>query len=213
MKIAFGVDSPICHYGVDRDSFRPLPEVRREDHILSVGELSPRKGFDFIVESVALIPAGSRPQLKLACNSIRPAEKTYLENLAAQRGVELCILTNLDTSRLAVEYNKASLCVYAPVLEPFGLVPVEAMSCGTPVVGVREGGVQESVVHDRTGLLVQRDPAKFAEAIQSLLSNPARAAEFGRNGRDHVLRNWTWESSVSQMEEYFRTCAGRMERG
>lgn len=86
-------------------------------------------------------------------------------------------MPNLKTDQLVLEYNKAQICVYAPVLEPLGLVPLESMACGTPVVGVREGGVLESIVHEQTGLLTERDPAQFAGAVQHLLSNPALALE------------------------------------
>lgn len=206
MKKAFGVDTPVCHYGVDCDSFRAVPDIPKETHVLSVGELSPRKGFDFIVESLGQIPVDQRPKLKLACNSVNPLERNYVENLAVQHGVDLQVLTNLNTSELAVEYNKAQLCIYAPVLEPFGLVPVEAMSCGTPVVGVREGGVQESVVHNQTGLLVERDPVQFASAVQCLLSNSRLVLEYGRNSREHILRHWTWDASVAQLESHFLAC-------
>lgn len=206
MKIAFGVDTPVCHYGVDCDSFRAVPDIPKETHVLSVGELSPRKGFDFIVESLGQIPVDQRPKLKLACNSVNTLERHYVENLAVQHGVDLQVLTNLNTSELAVEYNKAQLCIYAPVLEPFGLVPVEAMSCGTPVVGVREGGVQESVVHNQTGLLVERDPVQFATAVQYLLSNSRLVLEYGRNSREHILRHWTWDASVAQLENHFLAC-------
>jgi glycosyltransferase involved in cell wall biosynthesis len=116
-------------------------------------------------------------------------------------------LENLNARELAVEYNQAQLCVYAPVLEPFGLVPLESMSSGTPVVGVREGGVEESILHKRTGLLVERNPKKFAQAIQYLLSNQEVATEYGRNGREHVLKNWTWENSVTTLENHLAACA------
>ena len=203
----FGIDSPVCHYGVDCDTFRPLQCIGKEDKVLSVGELSPRKGFDFVIESLGQIPSPERPELFLACNVVDPSERDYIQSLAAQHEVSLQILTNLNAEELAVEYNKARLCVYAPVLEPFGLVPLEAMSCGTPVVGVREGGVQESIIHEHTGLLVGRDSGEFAQAIQRLSSDPELANEYGRNGREHVLKNWTWEQSVALLESHLSACA------
>ena len=110
-------------------------------------------------------------------------------------------------SELAVQFNQARFCVYAPVLEPFGLVPLEAMACGSAVVGVCEGGVKESVVHQQTGLLVERDPVKFAEAIRFLLANPALAAKYGCNGREHVIKNWTWSQSTAKLEDHLIDCA------
>ena len=202
IRLGFGVDASICHYGVDYDAFRPLLDISKENVVISVGELTPRKGFDFIVESLGQIPDPYRPKLVLACNVVDGSERKYIEELASQNSVTLQILASLDANELAVEYNKARVCVYAPVLEPFGLVPLEAMSCGIPVVGVREGGVQESILHEQTGLLVERDPGKFAAPIQRLLSNPDLALEYGRNGREHVLNNWTWDQSVASLESH-----------
>jgi glycosyltransferase involved in cell wall biosynthesis len=93
------------------------------------------------------------------------------------------------------------------VLEPFGLVPLEAMSCCTPVIGVFEGGVSESIVHEQTGLLVERDPRRFAAAVQHLLSNPDLAHKYGRNGREQVLKNWTWDQSAASIERYLTDCS------
>ena len=210
MKTAFGLDTRVCHLGVDLANFRPVPDVGKEEFVLSVGELSPRKGFDFLVEGLGHIPTVERPTLKLACNMVNSSERDYVEKLAIQNGVDLQVLIGLDTSELAVQYSKARLCVYAPVLEPFGLVPLEAMACGTPVVGVREGGVQESVVHKHTGLLVERDPIQFAAAVQHLLSSPTLASEYGRNGREHVLCKWSWDRAVARLENHLMSCAGRL---
>ena len=207
MQDAFAVQPPVCHYGVDSDGFRPLAGARRADYVLSVGELSPRKGFDFIVQSLQRISPARRPRLKLACNSVDPLERAYVESLAAHNGVDLQIETNLDTAELALLYGQARLCVYAPVLEPFGLVPLEAMACGTAVVGVAEGGVQESIIHGVTGLLTDRDPVQFAGAVEYLLSDPALASAYGRNGREAVLSHWTWEQSTAALEDYLHACA------
>ena len=207
MKAAYGVDAPICRYGVDLDEFEPVQGISRESHLLSVGELSPRKGYDFLVDSLGHIPADQRPKLRIACNSVQTQEREYIKNLADEKGVVLEILTNLNTEKLKIEYNQAALCVYAPVDEPFGLVPLEAMACGTPVVGVREGGIAESIVHERTGLLVERDAQHFASAVQYLLSNPSVAEEYGRNGLEHILENWTWEKSVTTLDDHLNACA------
>jgi glycosyltransferase involved in cell wall biosynthesis len=207
MKQAFEVEALVCRCGVNTDDFRPSADAAKEHYVLSVGELTPRKGFDFIVKSLGRIPAEERPGLVLVCNTVNVLEKEHVENLAIEHGVQIQILTHLSMDELAIQYNKAAVCVYAPVLEPFGLVPLEAMASGTPVVGVREGGVQESIVHEQTGLLVERDPDQFAAAIQRLLSNPNLASEYGRNGRDHVLRNWTWDQSVASLEKHLLECS------
>lgn len=209
MQLTFGVDAPVCHIGVDTDGFCPHANTVKEDYVLSVGELSPRKGFDFVVESISRLPPNNRPKLVLACNSVIASERAYVEQLAAQKGVSLEILTHLGMEELVIRYNQTRLCLYAPVMEPFGLVPLEAMSCATPVIGVREGGVKESIVHEQTGLLVERNPAQFAAAIQRLWSNPELALKFGRAGRAHVLDHWTWDQSVASLDKHLIDCSHR----
>lgn len=204
MKLGFHVDTPVSPYGVNSNNFHPVPHITKENFIISVGELSPRKGFDFLIESLSNIPFHQRPKLRLASNMVDSLEKDYLEDLAGQRGVELETLINLTSDELTIQYNKALLCAYAPVMEPFGLVPLEAMACGTPVIGVCEGGVKESIVHGYTGILVDRNTTHFSDAIQHLISNPELAANYGRNGRDHVLQNWTWDRSVERLVEYLQ---------
>lgn len=200
MQAAYGRDSIVCYCGVDADQFQPLATVRQSAHVLSVGELSPRKGFTFLVDALSRIPARQRPALRLVCNAVIDEERGRVERLAAERGVNLQIRVGLDSATLATEYNAAAVCVYAPVGEPFGLVPIEAMACGRPVVGVREGGVAESVVNGRTGILVRRDPTEFAEAVLSVLTRPSLATELGRQGREHVLSTWTWDQSTARIE-------------
>ena len=205
----FNLDAPVVHYGVNTEKFRPRVDVAKTNAVISVGEMSPRKGFDFLVASLALIPAAQRPALTLVCNSQIAEERAYIESLAAANGIALCILVNLNTEQLAIEYNRAPVCVYAPVAEPFGFVPLEAMACGTPVVGVSEGGVCESVRGGETGILTERDPRKFADAIIALLSNPAHCSELGAQARSYVETEWWWDQSAHAIENYLRETAQR----
>lgn len=202
MKLAYGVESTISLYGVDSAMFRPLPDVKKENYVISVGAMTPRKGFDFLIESLAEIPSAKRPLLKIASNGQVSEERKYIEILAVRYGVNIQLLANLDSTKLCLEYNKALLCVYSPVMEPFGLVPLESMACGTPVVGVAEGGVCESVKHQYTGLLADRNPKLFASAIQELLDDSSKRRAYGHQARDYVLNNWTWDCSTSNLEDY-----------
>lgn len=207
MKRAHKIAIPVCHNGVDIDTFRPMPGIKKEDFVLSVGEMSPRKGFDFIVEAIGRIPKNNRPPLRLACNRIDLHELEYIVQLARHMDVDLVVLRNLNTDQLRDQYNAARICVYAPVLEPFGLVPLEAMACGTTVVGVAEGGVQESIKHEKTGLLVDRDPIQFASAVQRLMDDSALCEHFGQQAREYVLDQWAWDQAVQRLEQFLHQVA------
>lgn len=208
IAIAYDVSSAVCPCGVNSAMFHPMPDVEKEDFVISVGALTPRKGFDFLIKSLAEIPLSRRPLLKIVSNGEIAEETAYIRQLADELQVKLQVLMNLDSEALCLQYNKARLCVYSPVMEPFGLVPLEAMACGTPVVGVAEGGVRESVIHEHTGLLTERDPKQFATAVQELLDDPERRQRYGRQAREHVCENWTWAKSTTRLEHYLFQAAG-----
>jgi glycosyltransferase involved in cell wall biosynthesis len=192
---AYGARAQVIHPGVDTEFFRPM-SLTRERVVLSVGALTKPKGHRFVLECVARVPVEMRPLLLIISNYEDPWERGALESRAAETGVELRVLVGASDEELRVAYNRACLFAYAPVEEPFGLAPLEAMACETPVVAVAEGGPAESVLHGRTGLLCVRDHEQFAGCMASLLTNASLAREYGVAGRKHVQGRFTWERTT-----------------
>ena len=203
----YGIAPQVSYLGVDLEAFRPDASVARQNYLLSVGALQRTKGFDFVIESLGQLPANSRPALRIVANSESHQVRQSLERQAASLGVTLQIEVSITQETLAQRYREARLLVYAPVNEPFGLVALEAMACATPVVGVREGGVLETVVDGVTGVLVERDVRQFAEAVRALLADPPRMSQLGRVGRAWVEHHWTWDASAARVEEHLRAAA------
>ena len=110
----------------------------------------------------------------------------------------------IDDDELVLLHNKAKLLVYAPYLEPFGLVPLEAMSCGTPIVAVKEGGVRESIIDNKTGILTERDEDDFANAIVRLLENVDGRNEMSKNAYRNVNKFWTLEHAGKRIYEHLK---------
>jgi len=208
----YGVNAHVSYLGVDTEHFRPLGLERRR-FVLSVGSLTPLKGFDFLVEALGCCPPDRRLPLIIVSNFSNPPEREYLEQMARERQVELQLVGHTSEDDLVRLYNEASAVAYAPVREPFGLVPLEAMACGTPIVAVAEGGIPESVIDGRTGLLTSRDPAGFAAALERLVADPAFAGRCGEQGREHVLREWTWDRATSRLEGHLAGATGSARLG
>jgi len=101
-------------------------------------------------------------------------------------------------------HNRAKVFLYAPYLEPFGLAPLEAMACGTPVIAVKEGGVRESVVHNETGILTERDETMFAKAITELLLDEKRRQHMGQRAVEVVHDFWTLEHAGERLLWYLK---------
>jgi glycosyltransferase involved in cell wall biosynthesis len=183
----------------------------KEDYVLSIGACDPVKGFDFIVKSLGLIDQSLRPKFVIISNAAVKFWEDYLKQLAIQVGVGLEIKRQISDDELVSFYNRAKLVVYAPYLEPFGLVPLEAMACGTPVVAVREGGVRESVVHNKTGILTERDELIFAEAIAELLANEEIRDRMGQRAIEAVKGFWSLKHAGERLLWHLERCLSTYE--
>ena len=195
--------SHVCYLGVDVTRFRPLG-LPREAFVLSVGAVHYHKGYRFLIQALAKLPEKQRPPLVIAANSVEPAELQVLQALATQLRVTLTVCSVSDEAEMAVLYNRAAAFVYCPIREPWGLAAVEAMACGTPVVAVGEGGVAESLVDGKTGLLTNRDAEAFATTLGRVLSDQGLAERLGMGGVARARAHLTWESTVDRLETHFQ---------
>ncbi len=200
----YGTFANVVYLGVDTKLFRPRGSSS-EGFLLSVGALNPHKGFDFLIHSLALLGISSRPPLVIVSNFQDVRERRFLEELAAEKSVSVTFKTLVSDEELVRLYNQAQLTLYAPVMEPFGFVPLESMACGTPVVAVREAGVRETVLDTVTGVLLERVPRMMAAAIQHLLDHPALSTEYGANALRAIRAHWTWDKTVATLEEFLQT--------
>jgi glycosyltransferase involved in cell wall biosynthesis len=132
-------------------------------------------------------------------------DEKYIKNLASRLKVNLKIVkgikSGLDNKKLVGLYNKAKLFLFAPYNEPFGLVVLEAMSCGLPVVGVNEGGLRETIIDGKNGWLCSRNAKKFAETINMALDSVNKKF---RIKTAESVKSWSWENSAKQMEKFFK---------
>ncbi len=201
---AYQREIDVCYLGIDTHAFaEPATNMQRERVVLSVGSLTPAKGFDFVIQALGTLPRGAdgcRPPLVLISNFQESAERDYLTALARHHDVPLKMLVRVSDEELRSWYARAACLAYSPVREPFGLAALEAMAAGAPVVAVAEGGVRETVLEGVTGLVASREPRAFGEAIQSLLDDPARAQQLASRARRHVLENWTWPQHMQRLE-------------
>jgi len=148
----------------------------------------------------------------IVSNSTKKAWEAHLVRMAAGLRVDLEVKTSIPDSELVYLYNRARLFVYAAILEPFGLAPLEAMACGTPVVAIKEGGVRETVVHNETGILTPRDEGAFAEATTDLLENDEQRERMGCRGVEVVRSFWTVRHAGERLEAHLRQAVARSKQ-
>lgn len=202
----YGINARVNYLAVDLDKFTYHDGLDRENLVMSVGRSYPEKGYAFLIQALAQIPETIRPRFLIVADMRDPDEERYFLQIAERQNVDVTITSAISSKELTALvdwYRKAKLLVYAPIMEPFGLAPLEAMACGLPVVAVKEGGVRESLVHEQTGLLTQRDPIEFAASVQRLLEQPDLREQYGRQARQHVERCWTWKRATRELLENF----------
>ncbi|HZB97161.1 MAG TPA: glycosyltransferase [Candidatus Sulfotelmatobacter sp.] len=188
--------------GADLSVFSPHgPREARRDglaRLVSVGRLVERKGIADAIAALAHVPgcelvvAGGPPFEELAADP----EVARLRTIACQLGVERRVefRGRLNHEEVAALMRSADIVVSVPWYEPFGMTPIEAMACGVPVVGSAVGGLLDTVVNMRTGLLVPpRDPKTLAAALEELLGDDRLRAAMGRAGARRAQARYSWE--------------------
>jgi glycosyltransferase involved in cell wall biosynthesis len=193
-----------------------VPERRAAHRLLAIGRLVRRKGYDQAIQALPRIPdtelliAGG-PQEHLLPDD---AEAERLVRLAGDLGVgdRVRLLGAVDPARMPELMRSADLVLCTPAYEPFGIVPLEAMACGVPVVATDVGGHRDSVADRVTGRLVPPgDPGAIAAAVRELLDDTALRRRYGAAGRDRVLARFTWQRVALGAEQVYRQVASDRE--
>jgi len=212
--------------GVDIGQFQPIPKSAArqalglphdEFIVLQLGRLVQRKGIDNVIRAVARLDATLRPRLYIVGGAgtepdeRRDPEIARLRAVAAESGAEgrVVFVGARAGDDLARWYSAADVFATTPWYEPFGITPLEAMACATPVVASRVGGLQYTVVDGKTGFLVPaRDPKALAAKLDLLARQPLRARALGAAGLKRVRSMFTWERVADELLDVFRWVRG-----
>lgn len=193
---------------------RQLGLDEQEFVVLQLGRMVPRKGVDNVVRSLAHLDADLPVRLLVVGGeSDRPDEAVTpeigrLRRIAEELGVQdrVTFTGRRQRQDLRSYYCAADVFVTTPWYEPFGITPLEAMACGTPVVGSAVGGIQYTVMDGVTGYLVPpHDPTALAERLAHLQANPALARALGRAGIRRARAMFTWDRVAAQLAATFST--------
>ena len=179
--------------------------------MVNAGRLDPRKGLETAVRALVHLPTTTLELLPAADDPYR----AELEKLAAELGVRDRLQFTLTTrDRLRRHYLDADVCVFPTEWdEPFGLVPLEAMACGTPVVATGRGGSGEFLLGDENCLrFPDGDPAALAAAVQRLAADPSLRERLVTGGL-RTAAELTVDRYAESLEEWHIAAAGRFAGG
>lgn len=228
----------VVHNGIDVEAWAPNPDTSALERlgidpqapmIVFVGRITRQKGLPYFLRAVRELPEGVQVVLCAGAPDTPEiaAEVSGLvaELQATRSGVHL-ISEMLPRHELTQILTHATTFVCPSVYEPLGIVNLEAMACGTPVVASATGGIPEVVVDGETGFLVELDqlddgtgtpthPDRFiadmAAALTDMVSDPERAAAMGRASRERAAEHFSWESIGERTLEVYRSVIEQRE--
>ena len=181
--------------GVDLSLFRPLDQdsvrarlgLNGEKILLYVGRIEPLKGLELLVETAAQIDTAEGVRVMVVgADANGDQEMDRVKQLAKERDLEdrIDFVGQVDHDELPLYYNAADVCVVPSYYESFGLVALESMACGTPVVATRVGGLSTIIQHGRTGYLKSwRCPESFANSVEMIIASDGLQQSMGEAAR------------------------------
>ena len=179
-------------------------------NILYVGKFDRTSGIETLIKAI------SKPQLHSVANirlslvnnshSSNPLLRKRIEKLVWDLGVDniTTFVDGLDRAELATYYAAGDVCVVPSHYNPSGMVAIEAMASGTPVIASNLGGLKYVIQHEETGLLFpSHNSFLLTRAIYRLATKPERRSLLGRLARERVEELFTWDGIASQLSEFY----------
>jgi D-inositol-3-phosphate glycosyltransferase len=202
--------------GYDPDELHPVDKQEARERlgintsgpiILQLGRLVPRKGVDTVIQALGMLQrTGVRAHLFIVGGETGTADPELtpeigrLMRVAEDEGLagSVTFLGRRGRDELKYWYSAADIFVSTPWYEPFGITPLEAMACGTPVVGSAVGGIKYTIEDGKNGLLVPpKDPEALAEALSVLIASRKLRERLGKGGLERV-KQFTWQNVADQ---------------
>ncbi len=204
----YGRSAGIVRPGINSSFFHPADQpAHKENFVLSVGALWPFKGHETVIQVVGNIPLTYRPTLKIVADREFPGYTKKLLALASDLSVNLEIMQGIKDTDLRTLYQNAQAVLCCQKNEPYGLVPLEAMACGTPVIALNQGGFTDNIIHGETGYLFDGSTELASQYLTDIINGSVKgintitsnALDFIRTERTVELGNESLEMELNSL--------------
>jgi glycosyltransferase involved in cell wall biosynthesis len=197
----------VVPFGVDCQAFFPTERINMTSAVTLgfVKHLEVEYGPEYLIRAMGLI-VDRHPQTRLLMAGSGDLHGR-LEELTGQLGLtrNISFLGAIEHHQVPELLRSVDIFVMPSIREEFGVAAVEAQAMEIPVVATRIGGVPEVVLDEETGILVEPgNSEQLAQAILTLIEDPALRRQMGKRGRRHVLANYRWEDNAAMMEKLYQ---------
>jgi glycosyltransferase involved in cell wall biosynthesis len=195
-------DATVLGGGIDAKDYRNAGD---EKYFFYPSRISPNKRQDYAIRAFrSLRKNGGGKGYKLiiaGATSKDPLYNNYYIKIKemAKGDRDIRILENITDKELKSIYSRASAVLYCPIDEDYGLVPLEAMASGKPVISVNEGGPRDTVADGKTGFLVNNE-YEMGKRMGELASSPALGEKMGKEGRRLVQKKYSWAAFFREFD-------------
>jgi len=205
-----GIDLRKFPESVDREAVRRRYGIHaHEKLVLCVGRLVPQKGVEYLIKAVPLMVQRHHEAKFIIVGD--GWQKSHLESLArsTEQGWKISFTGFVPDSELVALLMSADVLVVPSIYEPFGIVAIEGMAAGVPVVATQIGGLGEIIEHDRTGILVySRNPESIAWGVDRVLSDPNHSRWLVQNAIEKVQKTYSWEAIAMKTIKVYKEVVG-----
>ncbi len=199
----------VIYNGVDTDVFYPVEKICRKDkmiRLVSVSRIVERKGFQYLVEALSDIKTGVDLDFELTVAGVGEY-LDELKSLVHQSGIgdNVKFVGYVDNKNLVKLYNSSDIFILPSLTESFGIVFVEAMACGLPVIGTTVGGIPEVVIDGENGILVSpRDAGSLKSVILKLARNKRLRKKMSGKNLESVRENFCWDKVAERFSRVYK---------
>lgn len=169
--------------------------------------ISPNKRQDYAIEAFKLFSRKIKGYRLIICGPVSK-DKFYYDYYrriyeSAKGPSKIEFLTKVTERRLIELFSSCTAVLYPPINEDYGIVPLEAMASGKPIIAVNEGGPRETILHNKTGMLVN-SPEEMAIAMERVARDGELSARLGKAGRKRMEKEYSWEGFFKEFDKYLK---------
>lgn len=210
IKKAYGKSSVVIYPGIEIPN--RIHKQKPSNQVITIGYLNKYKNILFLVKVIAEIEEKKRPTLSIVANGYDKSYRDKLIKYAKKHNVKIKISISITRQTLQAELAKSQLFLYSPISEPFGIVILEAMAAGLPLLVDKRGGGYSEILSEKNGVLMNNNnPSEWALILTRMLQNTTQLNKY-RQYNQNYIKNFTNEimskkifTLISQQIQFLNT--------